>query len=184
LARDDRERWDRRYAEGRHADAEPPDWLDLLELPRSGAALDVASGTGRVALWLARRGLDVVAVDVSPVGLAELARRAEAQGLRVATLALDLESEPLPPGPFAVITCFHYLRRELFPELAARLAPDGCLVVEIGTLRNLERHARPSRRFLLEEGELRRLIEPLEPLHYAEGWHDDKASARCVARRV
>jgi SAM-dependent methyltransferase len=188
MARDERERWDRRYAEGGHADGEPPAWLDEvelpLELPRGGRALDVAAGVGRVALWLAHRGLDVTAVDISPVALDRLRRRAAAQGLAVETRALDLESEPLPEGPWDLITCFHFLRRELFPELVARLASGGLLVVEIATERNLERHAKPSRRFLLRSGELVDLLEPLRLVYYREGWFEDHAQARAIAARV
>jgi SAM-dependent methyltransferase len=184
----DRERWDRRYAAGSHSDGEPPGWLDApdlpLEVPRDGRALDVAAGVGRVALWLARRGLEVTAVDVSPVALGQLRGRAEAAGLSVTTRALDLESEPLPEGPWDLITCFHYLRRDLFPEMVARLAPGGVLVVEIATERNLERHAKPSRRFLLRNGELPDLLEPLEVVYYREGWLEDHAQARAIARRV
>jgi cyclopropane fatty-acyl-phospholipid synthase-like methyltransferase len=144
----------------------------------------VAAGIGRVALWLARRGLDVKAVDVSPVALERLRSRAAAEGLSIGTRALDLASEPLPAGPWDLITCFHYLHRELFPEMAARLATGGLLVVEIATERNLERHASPSRRFLLREGELRGLLEPLEVVYFREGWFEDHAQARAIARRV
>jgi len=50
----------------------PPDALRGREhlLPAPGRALDVACGRGTVAVWLARRGFGVDAVDVSPVGLA------------------------------------------------------------------------------------------------------------------
>jgi hypothetical protein len=66
--------------------------------------------------------------------------------------------------------------------LRARLAPGGWLCCEIATVRNLERHARPSRRFLLEAGELRALCEPLESVFYDEDWHDGRHVARSVAR--
>ncbi len=99
----DRERWDRRYASGSHADAAKPDWLDAFEaeLPERGPALDLATGTGPVARWLARRGLDVLAVDVSPEGLRLARDRARGAGLALETLVLDLEREPLPQGPWS-----------------------------------------------------------------------------------
>lgn len=185
MARDDRERWDRRYASGEEAEPEPPDWLEALgdEIPSRGRALDVAAGTGRAALWLARRGLDVTAVDVSAVGLERCAARAHREGLSVETVASDLEQDPLPAGPWDVITCFHYLQRDLFPALRESLAAGGVLVCEIGTRRNLERHARPSARWLLEENELLRLCAPLSIVYYREGWIRDRADARVVARR-
>jgi SAM-dependent methyltransferase len=137
-----------------------------------------------VACWVARRGLDVLAVDVSPVGL-DLARaRAEQSGLTIETRALDLHTEPLPADSFALVTCLGYLQRSLFPALRAVLAPQGVLVCGIPTVRNLERHPRPPADFLVEEGELRELVAPLEVLYYREGWIDDRCVARVAARRV
>ena len=121
--------------------------------------------------------------DVSPVGLAQASEAARTAGCALETLVIDLESEPLPSGPFDVITCFHYLQRELFPALIARLAPRGWLCVEIATTTNLERHAHPSRRFLLEPGELAQLIAPLALVHSVEGWFDERHVARVAAQR-
>lgn len=186
MAEADRERWDRAWRDGGHDPGAAPDWLDAFdaELPRAGRALDVAAGAGRVALFWAARGLDALAVDVSPEGLKRARAAAAARGLALQTLALDLEREPLPAGPFAAISVFHYLQRDLFPALVARLAPGGVLVCEIATTRNLERHAKPSARFLLEPGELGRLCAPLALVHASEAWRDDRHLARAVARRA
>src|SRR6185295_9547400 len=79
------------------------------EFPVSGRALDVACGRGGVAVWLARRGLAVDAVDVSPVGLAAGARLAAAAGVtgRIRWIADDLDTG-LPPGcrgSYDVVVC-------------------------------------------------------------------------------
>jgi SAM-dependent methyltransferase len=55
----------------------------------AGPVLELGAGTGRVALDLARRGIEVVAVDSSDELIAELARRADAAGLRIETLCAD-----------------------------------------------------------------------------------------------
>ena len=187
MAEGDRERWDASHRAAGPANPPAPEWLAALdaELPRAGRALDVAAGTGRVARFWAARGLHTLAVDVSPEGL-RLARAAAArEGLALETLALDLERDPLPAGPFAAISVFHYLQRDLFPKLAALLAPDGVLACEIATVRNLERHAKPSARFLLQEGELARLVGPLALEHSTEGWTNEGACvARVLARRA
>jgi tellurite methyltransferase len=186
VAAGDRERWDAKFRAGSHASDSPPAWLAAFDsaLPRAGRALDVAAGAGRVARFWAARGLATTAADVSPVAL-ELARAAVARdGHRLELLALDLERESLPEGPFAAISCFHYLQRDLFPRLVERLAPGGVLACEIATVRNLERHASPGRRFLLEPGELLELCLPLEILSHSEGWEGDSFLARAVARRA
>jgi tellurite methyltransferase len=181
---DDRRRWNERY---RGAEVgQPSSFLVSLDhvLPRSGTALDVAGGSGRHGLWLASRGLHVTLVDVSDVGLELAAAEARRRDLTLEVLQRDLEFGGLPPGPWDVIVCFHYLHRPLFGSFPAALAPAGLLVCEIATVRNLERHDRPPRPYLLEEGELAALAKDLEIVSYGEGWvDDDRHCARLVARR-
>ena len=141
----------------------------------------MAAGAGRVAVWLARRGLEVTALDVSPLGLEHCQRAARAAGVNVETQTLDLESEPLPAGPFSVISCFHYLQRDLFSAFRERLEPGGVLLCELATRRNLERHPRPGARFLLEPNELNTLCAPFELVYYREGWIGDHCLARAIA---
>ena len=185
MAESDRIRWDQRFAQGGDIGLPPPAWLEEVdhELPHHGRALDVAAGAGRVALWLARRGLDVVAVDISEVGLGLARQAAEAQGLCIETVSADLEIMPLPDGPFDVITCFRYRQRDLFPAIRERLGPAGIFIAEVATVANLERHQHPSRRYLAEPGELEQDCAPLEIRYYQEGWSDDEALARVVARK-
>ncbi|MEM9192733.1 MAG: class I SAM-dependent methyltransferase [Myxococcota bacterium] len=185
MADEDREKWDERYKSGSHARGQAPGWLRDLEedLPVEGRALDVAAGTGRVAVWLGRRGLEVVAVDISPVGLA-LAREAAAdEAVRIKTHVADLEKDPLPEGPFDVIACFHYRQRNLFSPIRDALAPGGVVVVELPTVRNLERNLSPSRRWLAESNELLRDLSGLSVLYYRERWVGGRHLARMVARR-
>jgi tellurite methyltransferase len=186
MSDDDRARWNARYREGAK-DHEPSPFLTGLDdlLPRRGRALDVAGGAGRHALWLARRGLAATLADVSDVALAAAARAAAAEGLPLATAHVDLEREPLPAGPWDVVTVFYFLQRSLFPAIAATLAPGGLLVVAHPTRSNLARHPRPGPDHLLEDGELPSLVRGLEVVSYEEGWCDDSGrhEARLVGRR-
>ncbi|MFI0453443.1 class I SAM-dependent methyltransferase [Actinomadura sp. 6N118] len=74
-----------------------------------GDALDLGCGDGGDALWLARRGWQVTAVDISAVAVERLAGLARAHGLgdRVITERHDL-GESFPQGEFDLI-CAHYL---------------------------------------------------------------------------
>lgn len=65
-----------------------PLWRELAA-EAGGPVLDVGAGTGRISLDLARRGVDVTALDSEEPLLAELARRAKAERLTVATLPAD-----------------------------------------------------------------------------------------------
>jgi len=186
----DRERWNLRYRERRENAGQGPGapsaFLCALDgvLPRAGRALEVAGGLGQDALWLARRGLDVTLVDVSEVALEGAATAARAAGLPLETRRLDVEEAPLPPGPFDVVLCLNYLWRPLFAALPGVLAPGGLFVFAQPTRRNLERHAHPSARFLLEEGELPGLLGGLEVVSLTEAWTEaGRHEARLVARR-
>ena len=193
MADQDRARWDERYrALADDAGAPPASFLtalaDRLPFPRSGVppprALDVAGGAGRNALWLAGRGFEVTLADVSPVGLARARVRAQAAGVPLHLVEVDLEAGPLPAGPFDLIVQIDFLHRPLFATFPAALAPGGLLVVSHPTRRNLERHAHPGERFLLDDQrELRALAGGLEILCCEEGWCDDRHTARLLARR-
>lgn len=187
MSSDERTKWDARYREGSHAGAEPSKVLVEIEalLPARGRALDVGGGAGRHALWLARRGLDVTIADISQAGLAIATERARAEGLAVRTLVADLETDPLPAGPWDLIVVFHFLLRPLFSVFPHVLAPGGVLAVVHPTRANLARHDRPGAAFLLGDGELPGLVIGLEIVRYDEGWLDEgRHEARLVARKV
>jgi demethylmenaquinone methyltransferase / 2-methoxy-6-polyprenyl-1,4-benzoquinol methylase len=111
--------------------------VDLAGVGPGSRALDVATGTGDLALELARRGAEVVGVDFSE-GMLELARK-KAPGIRFEVgNALDL---PYDDGEFDAVTVgfgarnFDDLDRGL-AELARVTRPGGRVVVlEITTPR-------------------------------------------------
>jgi 2-polyprenyl-3-methyl-5-hydroxy-6-metoxy-1,4-benzoquinol methylase len=186
MSDEDREKWDARYATPADAPESPSVHLVRLddELPRQGRALDIAGGAGRHAIWLALRGLDVTLVDISPVGLELADKRAAELGVKLSLDCRDLEQEPLPPGPWDVIVSSRYLQRALWLKMRQTLSPGGWLVFLQPTVRNLERHERPPRGFLIEEGEARHVAEGLELIRYDEGWLDEGFhEAVVVARR-
>ncbi|MEM9073494.1 MAG: class I SAM-dependent methyltransferase [Myxococcota bacterium] len=184
MAEADREKWDAKYRTGDYGQGDPA-WLKHFaeDLPQGGRALDIASGSGRISVWLARHGFDVLSVDISPVGLALARETAADEGVSIKTRAMDLEREPFPEGPFDVIACFHYRQRALFPVIAAQVAPKGVVVAELATVKNLEKQAKPSRRWLSNPNELLGDCRDLEVVYYRESWVGDRHLARLIARR-
>lgn len=187
-ARDDRTRWNERYRDGERIgsgeasqivkDAEP--WL-----PSGGRVLDLACGTGRNALFLARRGLEVVAVDLSGEGLHRLARRARAEGLPVHPVQADLERFLLPDGRFDVIVNTRFLLRSTFALIDDALSPGGLLVFETFNVDEIEILGGDiSRDYALERGELRRAFPGYELLVYEEGIFQRPEGERGLARMI
>lgn len=186
MSTQDRIKWNARYSDPGRVIREPVRFLLSLEdrLPRKGRTLDVGGGSGRNAIWLARRGLDVTVVDISDQGLALAQAGAREEGITLHTVQADLEEEPLPTGPWDLIFQFHFLWRPLFSQFADALAPGGYLVIAHPTMSNLQRNQRPGAAYLLEDGELPRLVAGLEILCYQEGWTDEnRHEAQLVARR-
>lgn len=189
----ERIKWDARYREGSHTVAEPSRALLAIEAlllasvsatGRPLRALDVGGGAGRHALWLARKGFEVTVADVSEVGLAIARDRARAEGIAIHTTALDLESEPLPEGPWDLVLVSHFLHRPLFGAFPGALAEGGVLVVLHPTRTNLERFDKPGAAFLLDDGELPSLARGLTIVRYDEGWLEEgRHEARLVARK-
>ncbi|HEY0815586.1 MAG TPA: class I SAM-dependent methyltransferase [Pseudonocardia sp.] len=129
----DRRRWDARHAVAVDVGALAPDLLrGRSELvPSAGRALDVACGRGAVALWLARRGLSVDAVDVSAVALEVAARNTGDLPVRWWRHDLDTGLPPGCAGPYDVVVCQRFRDPALYPALAAALAPGGLLAITV-----------------------------------------------------
>lgn len=121
------ERWRRMAAAGEPVHGE----ADLVAAYRPRRVLDAGCGTGRVAIELHRRGIDVVGADLDDDLLAVARRHAPAITWRHADLARD----PLG-GPYDVVVmagnvpvfCRPGDRRALVANLAAHLEPGGRLI--------------------------------------------------------
>ena len=171
-----------------HHSQTPATWLTMHRalLPASGRALDVACGRGRNAIWLARHGFETTAVDRDAGAVAALDAYARAEGLSLTAITRDLEAGGVTLGTAAydVVVVVHYLHRPLFPALRAALRPGGVLVYETFTRAQAARGRPTNPAFLLEPGELRRLVAGLEILDEREGDFEGRMVAGVVARRV
>src|SRR5919204_425400 len=108
----------------------------LLALAGRGRVLELAVGTGRVALPLVERGVEVEGVDISEQMVARLRAKAGGEGVKV-TMG-DFAEVPVA-GRFRLVyivfnTLFALLTQEdqlrCFENVAAHLEPDGAFVLE------------------------------------------------------
>lgn len=185
MSQEDRERWDARYAPDRLVMGEEPKALVLeLEraLPRSGRALDIACGEGQFAVWLARRGLRVTAVDISPTALGKLSALASAERLesRIELIErdLDLGLPPLEPG-FGLASCLDFYSPAVVAEARELLAPGGLLLVEV--LLQTPGGASPHR---AAPGDALGFATGMELHFYREGLVQGRAVAQLLAQRL
>jgi 2-polyprenyl-3-methyl-5-hydroxy-6-metoxy-1,4-benzoquinol methylase len=135
---EDRRRWDERYASQEPASVAAVEAPSLFAahadvFPTSGTAIDLACGRGLGSIWLARRGLHVLGLDISSVAISharDLARRSGVdERCRFAVVDLD---EGLPPGaPADVILCHKFRDRRLDRGIVERLTPGGLLAIAV-----------------------------------------------------
>ena len=131
--------------------------------------LDLACGSGRHARYLAGLGHPVVAVDRDAGAIAGLQGW---PGIVVESHDLEAETWPLAGRLFAGIVVTNYLWRPRLPDVLALFAPGGVLIYETFMLGN-EAYGKPSSpAFLLEPGELRRIVAAagLREIEFVEGY--------------
>lgn len=130
--------WDERYSGEALAYGESPnDFLVSMaeRLPTSGRALDIGAGQGRNALFLASRGLDVLAVDQSVVGMRKAQQLANQRSLALRTQVVDLETFDAGPRAFDVVSSIFVhlptsLRRVVHERVVTWLKPGGVYILE------------------------------------------------------
>jgi SAM-dependent methyltransferase len=154
------------------------------QLPLGGLALDVAAGAAPAGLFLARRGLRVIAVDISEVGLRLAQKKAREFSLPLSPVVMDMSDSWLPASKFDVVLNFYYLSRPLFECYRQALKPGGWLFFETFVQ---ETHRRCNSAHYLESGELYSAFQDWEILHWAETWRkrrDGTLSSKRIAQLV
>jgi 2-polyprenyl-6-hydroxyphenyl methylase/3-demethylubiquinone-9 3-methyltransferase len=97
-----------------------PELVAACGIEHGMSVLDVAAGTGNVALRAAERGAAVVACDLTPESLATGRANGEALGLTIEWVEADAEALPFEPGAFDVVTS----------SVGAMFAPDHQAVAD------------------------------------------------------
>ena len=145
LAREQAERFDRVYAKNDDTyGSDPSPEIDSFveQCVHGGRALDLGAGLGRDTLALAKRGIEVTAVDVAEAGLEKVVESAREAGVGdlVKTRTGDLRTLELEPDAYDVIIAStvldHMALEDALPvldRLAGSLKAGGAIYVEVHT---------------------------------------------------
>ncbi|MFF5296614.1 class I SAM-dependent methyltransferase [Paractinoplanes globisporus] len=133
----DEQAWDARYSESHRIWSGNPnvELVTEIEGVTPGRALDLGCGEGADAVWLARQGWRVTAVDISGVALERAAEHAKDAGVEIDFQRHDLE-ETFPAGEFDLISAqfLHFWeefdREKILRRAADTVAPGGILLIE------------------------------------------------------
>ncbi|MGD8258338.1 MAG: class I SAM-dependent methyltransferase, partial [Desulfobacterales bacterium] len=119
--RQDRIKWNEKYRKEHHPTEVAGVVKRFYYLAPGKKALDIAAGNGRNAVFLARKGFSVDAVDISEVGLAEFADKFP----DINTICADLDQFDIATARYDLIVNVKFLNRRLFPYIQEGLKPGG-----------------------------------------------------------
>lgn len=127
---------------------------------RPATAVDLACGTGSVALLLAQRGMRVTAVDLSEEMLTQASQKAQGQGLPITFVRQDMAALRLPCGvdlAVCALDSLDYITDPAACERAIRqvyraLNPGGIFIFDVNTPEKL--HAMDGQIFLDEDDDV------------------------------
>lgn len=173
MSADDRLRWDRQHAESSGPEEASSFLREIFAGEHwqisTGRALDIACGKGRNALFLAARGFDVTALDVSAVALSEGRRRAAERNLRINWLECDLDKDRLPEPGYDLIVDVNYLQRALLPQIKAAVKLGGFVIFETYLIDQQKIGHPKNPAYLLAHNELLNAFRDFRVLLYREG---------------
>jgi len=186
--RSDQERWDKKY-KGKRVDSGTeanPFLRKHIHLLPKGKALDIAAGEGKNAVFLAHRGFDVEAVDISKFALRKARKLAKESGVRIRTLQADFDHYPLEEGRYDLIINFYFLDRHLIPKIKRGLKRGGKVVFEtfLKEQMSLSNDGPKNPRYLLKPNELLTLFREFRILFYREGIFKEGGTKKAVASLI
>ncbi|MCF6148595.1 MAG: class I SAM-dependent methyltransferase [Candidatus Kuenenia sp.] len=180
--------WDKRYRTEEYIfGKEPVAFLkEHISLLPKGKALDLATGEGRNAVFLAENGFEVDCCDVSEIAIEKAKNLAKQNNVRINAFVADLEVYKLPKNSYDVISCFYYLQRDIIPQIKDALKTGGMIIYETFTIENLERGfgGPKNRDYLLRPNELLECFREFKIIYYRELVVDNKkAIASLIAEK-
>jgi tellurite methyltransferase len=175
--------------------------VDILKYRHDGTVFELGAGEGRNSLYLASKGFDVTAVDLSEIGIEKIRKAAENQNISLKTEVLDIRAHEIE-GTFDIFVStfvLHHLLRDealrVLQMMQEHTSSNGLNVISIFTKEGEFFKDNPeTNNFYANLEELRKFYEDWEILEYSEevgkafakrpdGTQKENVSARIVARK-
>ena len=184
----DQKRWDKRFGRKEFAlGKEPNPFLKKhIHLLPKGKALDMATGEGRNAVFLAQNGFEVDAVDISEKGLKKAKKIAREKGVKINTFLVDLDQYQIEKERYDLIANFYFLRRRLIPRIKKGLKKGGKVIFETYLLehRKLGTGGPKQTKYFLKPNELLGLFKNFRILFYREGIFKEAGRKKAIASLI
>ena len=182
MAIEDQLRWERKHAVGGVVKAPCSLLRDILDRDHwqlsPGKALDLACGSGRNALVLARRGFAVTAMDISPQALERGREQARQDLVQITWQQADLERVRLPEREYDLVVNINYLQRSLIPQIRSAVKNGGHVIFETYLIEQMSVGHPRNPAYLLQHNELLDWFRDFRVLLYREGeFADAKATS-------
>lgn len=175
MSKEEKNSWDARYSSHDYKPREKPS--DLLtkwigRLP-GGKVLDLACGTGRNSLFLAEKGYEVTAIDVSQTAIKMAKNKAQEKGLKISWIIADLDIFKIS-GKYDIILSFFYVNKKMVSDIIKSLNVGGILIFVSHMLPAIRSEEPHNHHFRFKPGELRQLFKGLKVLQYEERQVDEE----------
>jgi len=106
----------------------------IKSFPKNAKILCLGEGEGRNAIFLAKKGFEVTAIDASDIGLEKLKQRAKEEDLEIKTILMDLNDWEANEKYDVIVASYLHMHKEerdsLFEKIEDSLCDDGIFVAE------------------------------------------------------
>ena len=184
----DQKRWDKRFGRKEFALGKEPNPLlkRHIHLLPKGRALDVATGEGRNAVFLAQKGFEVDAVDISEKGLKKARKLAREKRVEINTFLVDLDRYQIEKERYDLVANFYFLKRRLIPRIRKGLKKGGKVIFQTYLLehRTFGTGGPKQAKYFLKPNEPLRLFKKFRILFYREGILKEGGKRKAVASLI
>jgi len=161
---EDKKKWNEKYSQNEEQGEVSAIVEKYIGHANIGIALDVACGTGRNTDFLAKKGFEVDAVDISNVALEKVSKLPT-----INKIEADLDKYNIAPNKYDLIVNVNYLNRRIVSQMKDGLKKDGVVIFETYLLAHGDfKIPTMNLDYLLRKNELLHSFIALEVIYYEE----------------